>query len=94
MNTTFGQSNVLAYNELSPALNLTDSNGGIALLRILQLIGVIAFVRGWVLLARSQGQGAQPGTMGKAVTHVFGGVLLMNIVATVNIMYNTLGIKF
>ena len=94
MNTTFGESNVLAYSQLSTALDLTESNGGIALLSILQLIGVIAFVRGWVLLARSQGQGAQPGTMGKAITHVFGGVMLMNIVATVNIMYNTLGIKF
>ena len=94
MNTAFAEPNVLEYKELSPALDLTESNGGVALLRLLQLIGVISFVRGWVLLARSQGQGAQPGTMGKAITHVLGGVMLMNIVATVNIMYNTLGIKF
>lgn len=94
MNTTFGQSTVLSYNELPQELNLTAANGGIALLRILQVIGVMAFVRGWVLIARSQGQGSQPGTLGKGMTHVFGGVLLMNIVMTVDVMYNTLGINF
>ncbi len=94
LNSTFGNHTVLAYSELPSAVNLTASNGGFALLRLLQVIGVMAFVRGWVLLARSQGQGAQPGGFGKGLTHVFGGVLLMNIVGTVTVLYNSLGITF
>lgn len=94
MNTTFGSSNVLAYSELPAGMSFSATNGGEAFLKILQLIGAMAFVRGWVLLARSQGQGSQPGTMGKGITHIFGGILLMNIVGTVNVMYNTLGITF
>ncbi len=94
MNTTFGQQNVLAYSQLPSAFDLSESNGGFALLKLLQLIGVIAFVRGWVLLARSAGQGAQPGGFGKGLMHVFGGVLLMNIVGTITVVYNTLGISF
>lgn len=94
MSTTFGYKNVLAYSQLPSSFDLDESNGGFALLKLLQLIGVIAFVRGWVLLARSQGQGAQPGGMGKGLTHVFGGVLLMNIVGTLDVVYNTLGISF
>ncbi len=94
MNTTFGSTSVLSYTQLPAGLDFTNTNGGVALLRILQVIGVIAFVRGWVLMARSQGQGSQPGTMGKGITHIFGGVLLMNVVGTINVMYNTLGINF
>lgn len=94
MNTTFDESSIMSYDQLPSDLDLTSTNGGIALLSILQLIGVIAFVRGWVLMARSQGQGSQPGTLGKGITHVFGGILLMNIVFTINVVYNTLGIKF
>lgn len=94
LNTTFGETNILSYEELPSGMNLTVANGGIALLRILQLIGITAFVRGWILVGRSQAQGSQPGTLGKGITHIFGGILLMNIVATINILYNTLGIQF
>ena len=90
----FGENSILAYNQLPAGFNFTGTNGGQAILKLLQVIGVISFVRGWVLLARSQGQGSQPGSMGKGVIHIFGGVMLMNIVATVNIVYNTLGVNF
>lgn len=94
MNTTFGNANVLAYTQLPSAFSLNATNGGFALLKLLQVIGVGSFVRGWVLLARSSGQQGQPGGFGKGLTHVFGGVMLMNIVGTLNIVYNTLGIAF
>lgn len=94
LNTTFGSNNVMAYSQLPSAFDLSGSNGGYALLKLLQLIGVISFVRGWVLLARSSGQGQQPGGFGKGLTHIVGGVFLMNIIQTLNIVYNTLGISF
>lgn len=94
LNTTFGDHNILAYSQLDNAFSLTESNGGWALLKLLQTIGVIAFVRGWVLIARASSQGQQPGGFGKGITHVFGGILMMNIVRTLNILYNTLGLSF
>lgn len=92
MLSTFDTTNFMSYSQLPQGLNLTATNGGIALLRILTVIGAVSFIRGWVLMARSQGQGSQPGTLGKGLTHVFGGVLLMNIVGTINVVSNTLGI--
>lgn len=94
LTTTYDENTIMSYESLPNGINLTVANGGIALLSILQLIGITAFVRGWVLVGRSQSQGSQPGTLGKGITHIFGGILLMNIVATINILYNTLGIQF
>lgn len=94
LNTTFGNSNILAYSQLPSSFSLTEGNGGFALLKLFQTIGVISFLRGWVLIARASSQGQQPGGFGKGVTHVFGGIMMMNIVQTLNIVYNTLGISF
>ncbi len=97
MNSTFGYSNVLAYapmNSQSPMLdNLfgTDSMFGQSLALVIQTIGVIAFVRGWVLIARgASSQGQSQGGTGKGLMHVFGGILAMNIVGTLQIINNTL----
>mgnify|MGYP006116650051 CR=1 FL=1 len=87
LNTTFADNTIMSYEQLPSGMNLTVANGGIALLSILQLVGIIAFVRGWVLVGRSQAQGSQPGGLGKGITHIFGGILLMNIVFTINILY-------
>lgn len=94
LNSTFDEHNILAYSQLGSSFTLTQGNGGWALLKLLQTIGVIGFVRGWVLIARATSQGQQPGGFGKGITHVFGGILMMNIVQTLNILYNTLGISF
>ena len=96
MQTTFGYSNVLAYaptNSSNNALSVLfgqDSAVGPSLSIIIQTIGLIAFVRGWVLVARSASQGQPPGGMGKGLTHVFGGILAMNIVGTLQVINNTL----
>lgn len=96
LNTTFGTSSILQYqpvNSQNPAMNAlfgSDSMVGESLALIIQVMGVIAFVRGWVLIAKSSGTGQQPGSMGKGIVHVFGGVLAMNIVFTLQIINNTL----
>ncbi len=94
-NTAFGpDSNVLAYvNTQNSALNTflgPDSMVGTQLALIIQTIGLISFIRGWVLIARSAGQGQQPGGTGKGLIHIFGGVLAMNIVGTLQIINNTI----
>lgn len=96
MNSTFGYTNVLAYGAVTggnATLNgLFGSNSlvGRPLALIIQTVGLVAFIRGWVLVARSASQGQPPGGTGKGLTHVFGGIMAMNIVGTIQIINNTL----
>lgn len=99
LNTTFGNSQyaqILAYAPISSNSSILDtlfgqdSAVGESLAIIIQTIGLIAFVRGWVLIARSASQGQPPGGTGKGLIHVFGGILAMNIVGTLQIINNTL----
>ncbi|MCX7118034.1 MAG: type IV secretion protein IcmC [Legionellales bacterium] len=95
MNTTFGYSSVLSYAPIdsnSSALDILFGQGsmvGSSLAIIIQTIGLVAFVRGWILISRSANQG-QPGGTGKGLVHIFGGILAMNIVGTLQIINNTL----
>ena len=96
MQTSFGYENVLQYapinssNDAFSTLFGSGSSVGEPLSIIIQVIGVIAFVRGWILIARASGQGQQPGGTGKGMMHVCGGILAMNIVGTLEMINNTL----
>lgn len=94
--STFGESNPLAFQPISSvndSINNTFGMGSIIgrpLTLIIQVVGMIAFIRGWVLIARSASQGQQPGGTGKGLMHVFGGILAINIVKTIEVINNTL----
>lgn len=96
MMSTFGYENVLQYapvNSKNQAIDAIFGSGSVVgepLCMLIQVIGLIAFVRGWVLIARSATQGQPPGGTGKGLMHVFGGVLAVNIVGTINMVNNTL----
>lgn len=96
LQTTFGSKNILQYapvNSSNQAISKFFGSGSLVgrpLSIIIQTIGVIAFVRGWVLIARSAAQGQPPGGTGKGLMHVFGGILAMNIVETLIIINNTI----
>lgn len=96
LNTTFGSSSILQYapvNSGNQTINALFGSGSIVgrpLTIIIQTIGLIAFVRGWILIARAASQGQPPGGTGKGLVHVFGGILAINIVATINIINNTI----
>lgn len=62
------------------------------LLRFIQLIGLISFFRGWMMLTHLSNPGQQH-SFGKAMTHIFGGVLAINIQGTIDVMQGTLGMK-
>lgn len=64
-----------------------------AVLRLVQIVGLIAFIRGWVLLAQASKQGAQP-ALGKALTHIIGGILAINILGTKDVIGATFGVTF
>lgn len=91
MNSTFGYSNPLAYSQF-PRSRGDLSMWFIALLRIVQLVGLIAFIKGWVIIARASGQGRQE-TFGKGLVHLLGGIAAFNIVGTARMLANTLGVS-
>lgn len=96
MITTFGYSNVLAYSPIESSNSTLNSLFGAGstvgrpLALLIQTIGLISFIRGWMMIARASGQGQQPGATGKGIMHVFGGILAMNIVGTLQIINKTL----
>lgn len=96
LQTTFGEDSITDYRPIdskNPTWNGLFGSGsavGRALVLIIQTIGGIAFVRGWILIARGASHGQQPGGTGKGMVHIFGGVLAMNIVSTLQIINNTL----
>lgn len=56
-----------------------------------RIVGVAAFIRGIVLLSRSGGQQSQHGTFGKAMIHIFAGILCVHILGTVELLEQILG---
>ena len=80
------------YNSVKSYIPTSNSNWDALMLPvviIIRIIGLIAFIRGWVILGRATSEGAQPGTIGKALTHIVGGILGINIVGTITILQNT-----
>jgi intracellular multiplication protein IcmC len=60
------------------------------LVEYLKLLGFIAFIRGWIILSKA-GEGGQQDTMSKGVIHVVAGILLINIVDSIQILASTFG---
>lgn len=60
------------------------------ILKIMQIIGFIAFIRGWYYLTRV-GQQSQPGMVGKGLTHIIGGTMAYHMGATINVLMTTFG---
>ena len=58
---------------------------------IIQLIGIIAFIRGLLLLTHLSSGHGQQGTFGRAMSHMIGGILLINIYQFLQVIFNTLG---
>ncbi len=63
-------------------------------LMVIQLFGVIALIRGLVMLGHlGSGHGGHQGGLGKAVTHIIGGLFCINIYQFVQVVMLTLGIQ-
>jgi intracellular multiplication protein IcmC len=86
MMSTFGYASPLAYPQTS---GKWDQYQNVFLL--INLIGAISFVRGWVIIAGAAQQGGHT-SMGKAITHIVGGLLAINIQGTIDIMRRTFGL--
>lgn len=87
--TAFGHEYVLQYT-VSPS-NPLGQAGTNALIYLIQLVGLISFIRGWVYLAQGAGGGQSQHTTGKALTHIIGGLFAVNVVEFTNILWSTFG---
>jgi intracellular multiplication protein IcmC len=58
-----------------------------------RVIGIFAFMRGFMMVARTGGQ-TQQGTTGKALIHVFAGILCVHIMGTIKLLESILGFSF
>ncbi|MFA5957773.1 hypothetical protein [Hyphomicrobium sp.] len=66
-----------------------------AALTFFQLIGMIAFIRGWLILKKvGEGAGNERITLAAGLTHIFGGVLAVNIYRFLEAMDATFGTGF
>lgn len=91
MQSSFGYSSpqsALSYS--GPSVGGLSAEGMTAVIQLVQFTGLVAFVRGWLLIVKS----AQPGqqtSISKGITHIIGGVLTINIVGTEQVIAATLG---
>ena len=83
--------NVLSWQLNSPNSQYLDIIKPIV--GIIQLVGAIAFLRGWIILSKSSNQGAQPGSISKGVIHIIGGILALNITRVISIVMATFGLS-
>jgi intracellular multiplication protein IcmC len=97
LSTVFGSDNIMSYSAIqssNPFINsLFGASGqfGQDIVIFIQVVGIISFIRGWMLIAKSSSQGGhQQGGIGKGLMHIIGGILAINVVQTLNIINNTL----
>lgn len=62
-------------------------------LMFVRLIGVYAFMRGFVMAAKTGSGHAQPGTTGKVLVHIFAGILCVHIMGTIQLMESIFGLN-
>lgn len=89
----FSGTNVMSEGILSGgAASLPGAAAAIkGILLFVKLIGLIAAVRGFLMIYRiGEGQGGNH-NIGTALTHIFGGAAAVNIEATYNMLKNTVG---
>lgn len=91
--TIFGTPNVMS------TLTWESANSGIdwadaiePMIGTVQVIGLIAFLRGWLLVVKATGEQPQPGAVSKGIIHVVGGVMAINITGTMDALANTFGL--
>ncbi|MBY0377947.1 MAG: hypothetical protein K2Q33_05240 [Gammaproteobacteria bacterium] len=90
LTTVFGADSILPY---APTIPDTAWQLGLSTIIVfVQFVGFVAIVRGLLHLHKAAGGQTQQNAFAKGIVHLVGGVLSLNIVATKNILYSTLGL--
>ena len=90
MNTIYGTTQITPLSYVTAQSSSQFESGLTVILAFIQIIGLIAFIRGWVIIAHTSQQGGRE-TVGKGITHIVGGILAINIVGTRDILWHTFG---
>jgi len=82
----FGSASVLSYDQVTTSMNplLLKSIVG-----VVQIIGLLSFIKGWMILVANAQQPGGQATVGKAITHIIGGLCAYNILGFTNVIWNT-----
>ena len=92
MKSTFGDSTTpISYDSMGSGA-VISYNVKMVIVYLVQLIGLISFIKGWLILSQSAKQQGQS-SMGRALTHIIGGMLAINILGTKNIIWATFGLS-
>lgn len=87
LNTVWGTDSPLAYNTGNSGV---DQMMG-PVLAFVRLLGVISFIRGWLMFSRHTGEQSQPGHLSKSFMHVLGGIFCMHVVGSSYLILNLMG---
>lgn len=99
-NSIFGGAGGINYQAMGQGASLLSysGSGGLnslwadlanTLVLFIQFLGFVSFIKGMLILSKSATPGHQPGTFSKGLTHVIGGVVLINFIGAVNVLKNT-----
>ncbi len=89
-NSIMGQPTVILayYNPAYAGAQGTWAEVETAVVTLLQICGLVAFIRGFFMLSHTQV--GPNGGVGKGLTHVFAGLLLLNLPTFMQILYNSI----
>lgn len=91
VNTIFNSEIVpISYNNSEDDLTIFSLEP--IIMRLVQLIGLISFIRGWLMMSNLANANGQP-VFAKALIHIVGGVLAINVEGTKSVMLSTIGIS-
>ena len=62
------------------------------MLQLIQVIGLVSFIRGWLVLSRATNAQSQPGNVSKGIVYVISGILAMNVTRTIDLITTSLGL--
>lgn len=88
----FGDGSILKYDEVNTSFSPEALR---AITGLVSFIGFISFIKGWMILVdNAQHKGGGQASFGKAVTHIVGGLMAINILGMAKIVWNTFGFSF
>ncbi len=93
--TLFRDPNIINVMNYAQTNNPDFANVLGPVLGVVQVLGLIAFIRGMLILSKGVQKegGNQPGQVTKGIVHIISGVLGINVIQTINVVQATFGLS-
>jgi len=94
----FGDNSVLTYPQIGDAIVSADDAPRIqavisAIMAFVNMIGFIAFLRGWFVLKKVADGGGGNASLAQAITFLIGGTIAINLGQFINVLQETVGVE-